>query len=98
MAILSGAGQVKRYAPLLLAGALVSPLLIVAGIAGLPAASSHWLIPGVFSAVLLMVHGVFLPGIVSKTVRLPWYSLYRPLLLPTMLSVAAVLGVWCWRA
>ncbi|MCC6880979.1 MAG: hypothetical protein IT576_02405 [Verrucomicrobiales bacterium] len=98
MAILSGAGQVKRYAPLLLTGSLVSPLLIVAGIAGLPAASWQWLIPGVFSGVLLVVHGIFLPGIVSKTVSLPWSSLYRPLLVPTMLSVAVVLGVWCWRA
>ncbi|MGB3119192.1 MAG: hypothetical protein WBE58_10245, partial [Verrucomicrobiales bacterium] len=91
-------GQVKRSAPLLLTGSLVSPLLIVAGIAGLPAASWQWLIPGVFSGVLLVVHGIFLPGIVSKTVSLPWSSLYRPLLVPTMLSVAVVLGVWCWRA
>lgn len=91
MAILSGAGEARRYAPALLAGAVASPVLVLAGLQFLPEPWRQHTVPMVFSLVFVVVHLGWLPALVSRTLKMPLRELFRPLRGPCVLAVSIVL-------
>jgi O-antigen/teichoic acid export membrane protein len=94
--VLYGAGHIRSYAPLVIAGGLVAPLISVALLTTLP---DRWAFTGpalAFTTVFLTAHLIGVPLVAARRLHLsPWVlmaSVLRPLAV-TLLASAVGLGV-----
>lgn len=94
--VLYGAGHIRSYAPLIIAGGLVAPLISVALLTTLP---DRWAFTGpalAFTTVFLTAHLIGVPLVAARRLHLsPWVlmaSVLRPLA-ATLLASAVGLGV-----
>jgi len=75
---LTGTGNARKFAPLVLAGALLNPVLIFAGIA-LVSKPADRLVPAIcFSAIFVIVHLVLIPRVTAQTLGIAMADLFRP--------------------
>lgn len=100
MMILYGAGHIRRYAPLVLAGGIANPILSILLIVllphftSLPSASTStipaqdnpllFVTPLVFCAVFTIVHFFMLPGIAARCLSMRYADLFTPLWRPVV--------------
>ena len=91
MKFLSGSGNVKKYGPTLLIGAVFNPVLIAGLYFLLPVEYKILSIPISFSVLLLIVHLVALPKIVTKHFEITHNELFQPFKIPLLLAVLAAL-------
>ena len=86
---LYGAGYVRRYAPVILAGGLLNPFLAVALIHALP---GEWSFSGPawsFTAIFLAFHALALPWVGARCLGVPTWHMFRPMLRPTVATALA---------
>lgn len=103
MMILYGAGHIRRYAPMVLAGGIANPVLSVLLIVllplftSLPSAQSAsvppqdnpllFVTPVVFCVVFTVVHFFMLPGIAARCLTLRYRDLFVPLWRPIVATL-----------
>ncbi len=97
--ILYGAGHIARYAPVVIAGGVVSPLLAIGLLAVLPEPARYTAVAWSFSAIMLVVHGGLVPWIAARTLQMRTWQLIGPLWRPmaTTLVCAPILLVAAQR-
>lgn len=91
--ILAGAGQISRFSPVVMVGALANPLVI--GIAALVLPEPlRYLAPAVsLCLIFCVVHLIWVPRIASRCLQVPVKELFRPCLIP-LGATGAGLGVY----
>jgi len=94
MKYLSGIGEVRAYGPLLLKGAIFNPPLMFLLITSLPQEYAIFGPAIAFSALLFVVHLVFLPNVVSRFLDTGVLALLQPVLLPLLLNLLAAVLSW----
>lgn len=93
MATLTGTGNARRFAPLVLAGALLNPVVIGIGVAMLPEALGR-LIPALsFSAIFLVVHLGLIPKVTATFLQVKMGDLYKPCAAPSLAIVFAAISL-----
>ena len=93
MATLTGTGNARRFAPLVLAGALLNPAIIGIGVALLPESIGR-LVPALsFSAIFLVVHLTLIPKVTATFLQVRVRELYRPCSAPVLAVVFAALSL-----
>ena len=97
--ILYGAGHVTRYAPLVILGGVLNPVLAISLLWILPAEVRYTAVGWSFSAVLLVIHGGLVPLVASRALRISYAQFFSPLLRPLILSVVCspALMISMWR-
>jgi len=85
--ILFGAGHIRRYAPFILAGGLLNPVLSIALIRVLPDPYKQLGCAIVYSAIFVVVHFVALPVIAARCLGIRLRDLYLPLLRPGLATL-----------
>jgi O-antigen/teichoic acid export membrane protein len=101
VAILYGAGHLRRYAPLLLIGGVINLVLttVVLLVAhNSPELWKQYLIPGILAVVSASVYGLFIPQIAAPCLGVQVRHLYIPLIRPALATAACspVLFVAHW--
>ena len=102
MKLLYGAGHIKRYAPLILAGGIANPILALMLIYNFPASTDsdsgqiiwfeNWTGPAWgFSLAFLVVHLLLLPAIAAPRFGTTWSRLLSLLGRPFVISIVASL-------
>lgn len=86
--MLYGAGHIRRYAPAVIIGGVLDPLLAVVLLAVLPAHLRYTAVAWAFAAVMLVVHGVVIPWIGARTLRIGVLEMVSPLLRPLLMAAA----------
>lgn len=94
MAILSGSGRVKAYAPFVLAGAICNPLLIALGIWCLPAGAKYLAPACSFGFIFVVVHLLVLPVVTARQLGVTVFELFRPCLAPLGSALLAAVVFW----
>lgn len=94
MAIMSGSGRVRAYAPLVLAGAICNPLLIAFGIWCLPEGSKYLAPAYSFCFIFVLVHLLVLPLVTSRQLGVSVFALFRPCFEPLAAALLAVATFW----
>lgn len=87
--LLYGAGHIRRYAPVVLAGGLLNPLLAVGLIYLLP---GDWSFTGPawsFTAIFLTFHALALPWVGARCLRVPYWHMFRPMRRPVAATALA---------
>lgn len=87
--LLYGAGHVRRYAPVVLAGGLLNPFLAVALIHVLP---GDWSFTGPawsFTAIFLTFHALALPWVGARCLGVPYWHMFRPMQRPIAATALA---------
>ena len=97
--ILYGAGHIARYAPVVIAGGIVSPLLAIGLLAVLPDGARYTAVAWSFSAIMLVVHGGLVPWIAARTLHMRTWELVGPLMRPMAVTLlgAPILLIAAWR-
>ena len=85
--ILYGAGHIARYAPVVIAGGVVSPLLAIGLLAVLPGPARFTAVAWSFSAIMLVVHGGLVPWIAARTLQMRTGQLIGPLWRPMAVTL-----------
>jgi peptidoglycan biosynthesis protein MviN/MurJ (putative lipid II flippase) len=85
--ILYGAGHVARYAPVILLGGILNPILAVLLLFVLPEPVRYTGVVWAFSAVLVGVHGGIVPRIGAKALGMTYRQMFAPLLRPLIISL-----------
>ena len=88
--ILYGAGHVRRYAPLIITGGFVYPLLVWLLLLVMPDASRYTAICWAYSILMVTVHGCLLPIIGARVLQVSSGQFFVPLLRPMIIAVI------CW--
>jgi hypothetical protein len=93
MRILYGVGMVRAYAPLVLLGGVVNPLLALGLVWLLPEGSMVQMLgPSIAtSGVLLIVHGLILPAITARCAGMSYGDVLLPLLRPALATLAGAI-------
>ncbi len=87
--VLYGAGHIRTYAPLILAGGVLNPLIAVSLIFVLP---PPWNYAGPaisYSLILIVVHGILLPMVGARLLGIRVGEIFTPLLRPAILTIAS---------
>jgi O-antigen/teichoic acid export membrane protein len=84
--LLYGAGHVRRYAPLVLAGGLANPVLALLLFWILPEPTRYTGAAWGFTAVFLVVHLGLLPAVGAVALGIPWRAMMAPLVRPLVLT------------
>ncbi len=85
--VLYGAGHVKRYAPLVLAGGVLNPVLAIGLLYVMPA-SVRFNMPAVaFAAVFTIVHMLLLPMIGARCLKVRFADLLGPIIKPALAAI-----------
>jgi O-antigen/teichoic acid export membrane protein len=97
--ILYGAGHIARYAPVVIAGGVVSPLLAIGLLFVLPDGARFTAVAWSFSAIMLVVHGGLVPWIAARTLQMRTWELIGPLVRPMAVTLLAapILLIAAWR-
>ncbi len=91
MATLTGTGNARRFAPLVLAGALLNPIVIGIGVAMLPGSVGRLMPALSFSAIFLVVHLGLIPKVTATFLHVRMRDLYKPCAAPLLaIGFAAV--------
>jgi len=98
MATLTGTGNARRFAPLVLAGALINPIVIAIGIAILPESTGRLLPALSFSAIFLVVHLALIPKVTASFLQVGVRELYRPCAIPLLASIFAAVSLMMTNA
>ncbi|MDG2201642.1 MAG: MATE family efflux transporter [Phycisphaerales bacterium] len=86
MRMLYGAGHIKRYAPMILAGGIANPIIACLLITWMPP-SMNWMGAALsFSAVLFVVHLIMLPVTNARYLEMNWQDLLGSLCRPAVLA------------
>ncbi len=85
--ILYGAGHVTRYAWMIIAGAVMYPLLVGLLLVILPTASRYTAVTWAYSAILVIVHGLFVPLAGARALRIRYADFFVPLVRPLIVAV-----------
>lgn len=83
---LYGAGHIRRYAPLILAGGLTNPILATLLVLLLPAPFNFYAPATTYAAIFVTVHLLTVPFIAAKCVEVSPADLLRPLVKPAMIT------------
>ncbi|MCH8164889.1 MAG: hypothetical protein IH889_04705 [Planctomycetes bacterium] len=86
--ILYGAGHVRRYAPLILLGGIINPLLAVLLLGILPTSMRYTAVAWAYSAVLIIIHAGLLPLVGAKALQISYGQFFRPLVRPLAVALA----------
>ena len=86
--ILYGAGHVARYAPCVLAGGVLNPLLAVVLLVVLPESVRYTAVCWAFSAVLVVIHGALVPLIGARALQTGYGHFFTPLVRPLVIALA----------
>lgn len=86
--ILYGAGHVARYAPLILVGAVINPLLAGLLLLVLPDSLRYTAVVWSYCSVLVIIHGGVLPMIGARALRITYVQMVAPLLRPLLIALA----------
>ena len=90
MWIMNGAGKVRKYAPVVLVGGILNPVLAVLSLYLFPD-SFRFAAPAlVFSTLLTFVHLVAIPYVVAKEYQLKFSEVIGPLAKPAMTAVVCL--------
>lgn len=87
--ILYGAGYVARYAPLILVGGLLNPILAISLIAVLPDRHDILGPAFAFATILMLLHLLGLPIIGARCLNVRYRDLLMPILRPTLVTAAS---------
>ena len=90
MSILYGAGHVRRYAPLILLGGLLSPILSIS-ILFLPPEIGYFAPASAIAVVFLVIHMGMIPLVGTRTIDLPYHKFYQPLIPVVVITTIAML-------
>ena len=85
--ILYGAGHVTRYAWMIIAGAVMYPLVFGVLLVILPTASRYTAVTWAYSAVLVIVHGLLVPLAGARALRIRDADFFVPLVRPLIIAV-----------
>ena len=92
MRYLSGTGEVRRYAPILMVGAVLNPCIIFALYYALGSEQAYWSVPVTFSGLFVIVHLIALPKLTASIMQTRMLDLLSPSLSPLLhLFVAAAI-------
>lgn len=94
MRILAGAGEVRKYAPVVLLGALANPFLVIAALLLFPEAFKYTAPAWVFSALLIPIHLIAIPSIVAREFHVTYRQVMSPLVKPALAAVGSFLLCW----
>ena len=86
MKLFYGAGHIRKYAPYVLAGGFVNPLLSIGFILLLP---KSWNFTGAavaYSLVFLIVHMIIMPKVTAKQVGLTFNTIVSPIFRPLIVA------------
>lgn len=84
MMILYGAGHLKRYAPLVLAGGIANPVFSIALLLVAPERVALYVVPTVFCVVYTAVHFFMLPRVAASCLSIRYGEIFSPLLRPAI--------------
>ncbi|MBK7403442.1 MAG: hypothetical protein IPJ41_02110 [Phycisphaerales bacterium] len=95
---LYGAGHIRRYAPVILAGGLTNPLLAVLLVYVLPAPTNFYAPAITYALIFVAVHLLTVPFIAAKCVDVTAGDLLGPLVRPGIVTLvcAAVIPLGSW--
>jgi O-antigen/teichoic acid export membrane protein len=96
--ILYGAGHVRRYAPMVLVGGVLNPLVAIALLLALPADFRFNSPALAFAGVFTLFHMVLLPLIGARCLGVPVRALFTPMLRPAVAAAipAPILVAATW--
>ncbi|MCZ6446313.1 MAG: hypothetical protein O6758_09020, partial [Planctomycetota bacterium] len=86
--ILYGAGHVRRYAPSILLGGIINPLLAVLLLRILPTPMRYTAVAWAYSGVLIIIHAGLVPLIGAKALHISYGQFFRPLARPLVVALA----------
>lgn len=86
--VLYGAGQIRRYAPVMLVGGLLNPVIAVSLFLLLPADSAYLAAPIAFAGSITLVHFLVLPFVAARTIHLRARDMLLPVLPCTLIAAA----------
>lgn len=86
--ILYGAGHVARYAPLILIGGVINPLLAGLLLLVLPESVRYTAVVWSYCSVLITIHGALLPMIGARALQITYAQMVAPLLPPLLIALA----------
>lgn len=86
--VLYGAGRIRRYAPVVLAGGVANPLLALVLLAVLPDPVRYTAVAWAFSAIMVIVHGGVLPWVAARLLAMRPSQLIVPLWRPLVAAGA----------
>ncbi len=89
MFIFYGAGHIRKYAPLILVGALCNPIIAMVLFLVLPKSISYISPAIAYSLVLLIAHMILMPLRTAPAMGLRLRDLYVPLIRPLVIALAA---------
>lgn len=98
MRILYGAGQIRRYAPLVVVGGFIHVVAALALLNLLPQATQHLGVAIAFTSMYLVVHLGMVPRVVSRAFQMPYIKVIDPLLRPLLASAVAAPILWLFRS
>ncbi len=87
MRVLYGAGQVAFYAPYVIAGGVLNPLLFLLLLQVLPESLDYTAVAWAYSAVLVGVNALTVPFVGARSIGLPFRRLLTPLIRPFVLAL-----------
>ncbi len=85
--ILYGAGHVKRYAWMIICGAVLFPLVFGLLIVILPVSLRYTAVTWAYSAILLGIHGLLVPLAGARALRIRYAEFFVPLVRPLIAAV-----------
>ncbi len=86
--ILYGAGHVRRYAPVILVGGIIHPLLALLLLVTLPTSVRYTAVAWAYSAVLIIIHAGLVPLVGAKALQINYGQFFRPLMRPLVVALA----------
>ena len=86
--ILYGAGHVRRYAPSILLGGIINPLLAVLLLWILPPSIRYTAVAWAYSGVLIIIHAGLVPLVGAKALQISYGQFFRPLVRPLVVALA----------
>ena len=89
-AILYGAGHVRKYAPLIVAGAALNPVLVLVFWKILPSEMSIVSPAAGFTTIMVLFHFVGIPMHVTRRLHVSWGDVYIPMLRPLILAAVSL--------
>ena len=85
--ILYGAGHVRRYAPSILLGGIINPLLAVLLLGILPPSMRYTAVAWAYSGVLIIIHAGLVPLFGAKALQISYGQFFRPLVRPLLVAL-----------
>ncbi|MCA9300808.1 MAG: hypothetical protein KDA28_17180 [Phycisphaerales bacterium] len=87
---LYGSGHIKAIAPVVLIGGFCNPLLATLLLFMLPEGLDKTAPAVAFTAIMILVHSIWLPARGAKCLEIPIWAMYRPIVRPALVAVACL--------